>query len=91
MRTAAERRRNDWKKAIRKRRISSAYCEDHPWYKHLHQYSKGKIHCSCAICRCKTNDKHGLPGPAMNWSASDTRKMESLESQQEQEDADTLR
>lgn len=91
MRTTAERRHNDWKKAIRKRRISSAYCKDHPWYDHLHQYSKGKIHCSCALCRCKTNDKHGLPGPAMNWPASDTRKMESMESQQEQEDADTLR
>lgn len=75
MRTAAERRRNDWKKAIRKRRISSAYCKDRPWYDHLHQYNKGKIHCSCALCRCKTNDKHGLSGPAMNWPVRDQKRM----------------
>lgn len=82
MRTAAERRRNDWKKAIRKYRISSAYCKDHPWYDHLHQYSKGKIHCSCPICRCKTNDKHGLPGTAMNWSVKDQKRLEAMREQE---------
>lgn len=91
MRTTAERRRLNWKKAIRKRRIDRArnaiWPKDspygHDWYDNLHQYSKGKIHCSCPMCRCKTNAKHGVSGAAMNWSASDTRKMESLESQQE--------
>ena len=82
MRTAAERRRNDWKKAIRKYRISSAYCKDHPWYDHLHQYSKGKIHCSCPICRCKTNDKHGLPGRAMNWSTKDQKRLEAMKEEE---------
>ncbi len=25
------------------------------WYSHLHQYSKGKIHCSCNLCRFRPN------------------------------------
>ena len=27
------------------------------FYKNLHEYSKGKIHCSCPMCRRKTNNK----------------------------------
>ena len=27
------------------------------FYKNLHEYSKGKIHCSCSMCRNKTNNK----------------------------------
>ncbi len=46
------------KKIIRKKRISnSVYGFD--WYKHDSQYSKGKIHCGCGLC--KFSKKFGLP------------------------------
>ena len=52
-RTSAERRHNDWTKAIRKMKI----CRDNygwQYYDNLHQYSKNKIHCSCPMCSAKT-------------------------------------
>lgn len=83
MRTKAEKRHNDWKKAIRKKRIINAYGWD--YYDNLHQYSKNKIHCSCPICSAKTNNKHrtGARGwePSTNWSISDERKIEEMEDQ----------
>ncbi len=54
MRTKAERRYNDFKKAIRKREICRKVY-NWEWYGNLHQYSKNKIHCSCPMCREKTN------------------------------------
>ena len=60
IRTRAERRHNDIKKAIRKQKIAnSVYPKDKDWdyYNNLHQYSKNKIHCSCYLCSCKTRDK----------------------------------
>lgn len=86
MRTTAERRRLNWKKAIRKRRIDRARNAiwpknspyGHDWYDNLHQYSKGKIHCSCPMCRSKTNDKNGLSGPAMNWPVRDQKRMDGM-------------
>ena len=61
-RTRAERRHNDWKKAIRKRKIAHVVYYSLPedvwgWYNNLHQYSKNKIHCSCSICSVKTKNK----------------------------------
>lgn len=80
MRNRAEKRHNDWKKAIRKKKIINAYGWD--YYDNLHQYSKNKIHCSCPLCRSKTNPKCGQGcGPGMNWSESDLRKLESMEEQ----------
>ena len=84
MRTTAEKRHNDWKKAVRKRRIARDRDpqDTHDWYDNLHQYSKNKIHCSCWMCRNKTNPKKGQGcGPGMNWSESDKRKLESMEEQ----------
>ncbi len=80
MRTRAERRRKDWVKAIRKRRITRQYPTfdgEHSWYNNLHQYSKNKIHCSCPLCRCKTNDK-SASGPAMNWPVCDRRQLDNM-------------
>lgn len=76
MRTTAEKRHNDWKKAIRKRNIdrkldSSPNHKD--WYNNLHQYSKNKIHCSCPLCR-------GLTKAGEN-NISDRRKLEEMNSQ----------
>lgn len=46
------------KTILRKKRISnSVYGFD--WYKHDGQYSKGKIHCGCGLC--KFGKKYGLP------------------------------
>lgn len=45
-----KRRKTDFKKAIRKEKIAKAITHGDGWYKNLHQYSKGKIHCSCPLC-----------------------------------------
>lgn len=46
------------KAILRKKRISnSVYGLD--WYKHDGQYSKGKIHCGCGLC--KFGKRYGLP------------------------------
>ena len=83
MRTHAEKRHNDWKKAIRKRDIvHHVYGLDKGWYDNLHQYSKNKIHCSCPLCRSKTNDRKACAGPAMNWSERDKRRLEDMREQE---------
>ena len=56
-RTRAERRHNDWKKAIRKRNICLDGWDHSDRYDNLHQYSKNKIHCSCCLCGSKTKNK----------------------------------
>lgn len=72
----AERRHNDWKKAIRKSRIvHNVYGWKEGWYDNLHQYSKNKIHCSCPICRCKTRDRDRRYGSKENWSMMDLRRL----------------
>ena len=46
------------RKMQRKKRINKAvYGLD--WYPHEGQYSKGKIHCGCGLC--KFSKKYGLP------------------------------
>ena len=59
----AWRRYKDYTKAKRKRNIDISRnrwatgadgIHMYTWYKHLHQYSKNKIHCSCPMCRAKT-------------------------------------
>lgn len=61
MKTRAERRKNDYNKAIRKKNIVE-HNHGHSLYDNLHQYSKNKIHCSCPLCAGKTdtNSKHGM-------------------------------
>lgn len=90
MRSAAEKRHNDWKKAIRKREIdrdTQGACAEfkRDWYDNLHQYSKGRIRCNCGMCARwrKTNNKgrhrkiHGNYAPSKNWSPNDTKKRDS--------------
>lgn len=85
MRPIAEKRHNDWYKAIRKRRIdrecdaASPYHKD--WYDNLHQYSKNKIHCSCPLCACKTTNKHGRMwwAPKYNPSIRDRKIQDSMD------------
>lgn len=79
MRTLAEKRHNDWRKAIRKRKIINAYGWD--YYDNLHQYSKNKIHCSCPFCRAKTAKRKNPWGGGKNWSINDERRIEEMENQ----------
>ena len=74
MRNLAEKRHNDWKKAIRKRNIIHNYGFD--YYDNLHQYSKNKIHCSCPMCRGKTDYNRN------RTTISDQRKLESMKEQE---------
>lgn len=82
-RTSAERRHNDWTKAIRKRRIAKeVYAFGENWYDNLHQYSKNKIHCSCPICSMKTkgiafgSEKGRHKG--YNYSIKDLKRYEEM-------------
>ena len=87
MRTHAEKRHNDWKKAIRKKKIINVYGWD--YYDNLHQYSKNKIHCSCGMCsrNRKTNNRgrkrkiHGNYAPSKNWSVRDERRIDEMQDQ----------
>ena len=81
MRTRAEKRHNDWKKAIRKKKIINAYGWD--YYDNLHQYSKNKIHCSCPLCARKTRGKtvKKTGGPGENWSIKDEKRIEEMQDQ----------
>lgn len=60
--TQAKRRKKNVAKALRKQNIAKSW--PHflingyvAYYNNLHQYSKNKIHCSCAMCAAKTNGK----------------------------------
>lgn len=53
-RTHAERRKMDYHKALRKKKLDkSRSCDGVLLFTNLHQYSKNKIHCSCCLCRGK--------------------------------------
>ncbi len=80
MRNRGERRKQDIKKAVRKKKISDRHFGDSSYYDNLHQYSKNKIHCSCPMCRRKTNNK-GYYGRPKDWKHSDLVKIERLEEQ----------
>ena len=56
------------------------------YYKHLHEYSKGKIHCSCPLCSAKTRNKGNCKrwAPALNYKPSDRRKVDSWNNQMEE-------
>ena len=83
MRNRAWRRKKDFYKAIRKRKIDL----DCTWwfevpadfmnfnvsggfYKNLHQYSKNKVHCSCPMCSAKTKNKGNSRLKHANYSPS---------------------
>ena len=82
MRNLAEKRHNDWKKAIRKKKIINAYGWD--YYDNLHQYSKNKIHCSCPLCRAKTAKRKQVWSGGKNWSIPDERRIEEMNEQEEE-------
>ena len=79
MRETAERRHNDWVKAIRKRNLYPDY------YDNLHQYSKNKIHCSCPMCARKSNNKgaYAFYHGSNNFPIADKRRQEEMDDQLE--------
>lgn len=88
MRPTAEKRHNDYKKAIRKRRIDRETAPKewgHDWYDNLHQYSKNKIHCSCPLCAVKTSNRgwYAYYGGTKNWKISDRRKLDEMDYDEE--------
>lgn len=89
--TRAERRHNNVKKAIRKRKLAKQLYSntwgyyDGDIYDNLHQYSKNKIHCSCFYCSAKTKNKGKRRqlaknyAPSYNPSISDMKKIEYMD------------
>ena len=81
-RTSAERRHNDWTKAIRKMKICKEINHGYGFYDNLHQYSKNKIHCSCPMCSMKTkgmafgSEKGRHKG--YNYSIKDLKRYEEM-------------
>lgn len=73
MKTRAERRKNDYNKAIKKKNIAE-HNQGSSWYDNLHQYSKNKVHCSCPLCSAKTSKYGNTP----NYKHSDELKIESM-------------
>lgn len=63
----------------RKKRIANSYF--YPLeLKFDGMYSKGKIHCSCEMCRQKTNNGGGLHwAKAHNWKHSDAIIIEAMD------------
>ena len=87
MHTTAEKRHNDWKKAIRKcrldRELDASNRNHKDIYPHLHQYSKNKVHCSCPMCSAKTKkSRRDWEGGGKNWSVSDQRKVDEMKDQE---------
>lgn len=77
--TRGERRRRDIAHALRKRakdRSRQSNTSRHDWYDNLHEYSKGKIHCSCPMCKIRTNDKKCMTSEP---PIRDKRKLQALE------------
>lgn len=88
---SARNREVSYRKAIRKRRIANEIYRNYdsqgeylPYYDNLHQYSKNKIHCSCAACQQKTRNKGKRHArdcgwyPSINYKISDLRKLDRL-------------
>ena len=72
------RRKQDWGKANRKAELSKHWNWNEPI---LGRLRKGKIHCSCFMCRGKTNHrkmKRGSDRYGNTWSVSDMRKIDSM-------------
>ena len=76
-RTRAWRRYKNYTKAKRKYDIVHAQY-DYWYYPHFHQFDKGKIHCSCGMCREKTRDRHRAWGPVLVYTIMDRRRQESM-------------
>lgn len=78
------RRKQDWKKARKKFSIVRQWSAFHDCLPEVGRLRKGKIHCSCFMCRAKTNHrkmKRGSDRYRDTWSVRDLRKMDSMRDQ----------
>jgi len=83
-RSRADRRKLDWHKAVRKQNIVRTvyrWPDGKGWYDYLHQYSKGKIHCSCPLCAAKSNPKRKRIG--RGWHCPDRRRIDEMNYEKE--------
>lgn len=91
-RSRAWRRWKNFSKAHRKRELDKELTMPLPdhidgslqqwiFYNNLHEYSKGKIHCSCPMCRRKTNNKGAaaLYNGSYNPSMMDKRRDDAMD------------
>lgn len=94
MRSTAEKRHNDWKKAIRKRKIvEEVYKWPEGWYDNLHQYSKNKIYYAYnRFSKTNNKGKHRYAArnyaKSKNWSIADQRKLNSMNEDLEEQTLD---
>ena len=74
--------------ALRHRKITEEIYKIENYFSNFNKYDSFKIHCSCPICSAKTNNKkHNGPRgwwSSKNWSISDQKKINSMESQVEE-------
>lgn len=78
------RRKRDWKKARKKLGVLRRWSVLNDCYPEPGRLRKGKAHCSCFICRAKTNHrrmKRGSDRYGDTWSVGDLRKMDSMRDQ----------
>ena len=92
MRSTAEKRHNDWTKAIRKRRIFREQ-ENSDMYDNLHQYSKNRIFCARnRFFKTNNKGKHryaaGNYAKSKNWSINDQRKLNSMDQELDEQTLD---
>lgn len=79
-----------WRKALHKRYLDRVLsCGDWTMYDNLHEYSKGKIHCSCPWCSPRTRNKGRHRNtknyaPSINYKISDLRKVRNMDEQEEE-------
>ena len=80
--TKQQTRENNWKHALRKRRIAREVLK-WDYYSNLHQYSKNKIHCSCRgeVWSVGNNS-------VKQMTITDQKKMNSMEFQMNEIDAE---
>lgn len=79
----ATRRKNNWRKAKRKEWIvHHVYGWPEGWYNNLHEYSKGKIHCSCPLCAAKTNPKRKRI--SSGYTGRDYRRIEEMKDEEKE-------
>ena len=79
----ATRRKNNCRKAKRKEWIvHHVYGWPEGWYNNLHEYSKGKIHCSCPLCAAKTNPKRKRIG--RGFTGRDARRAEAMDCEEKE-------
>lgn len=89
MRSRAEKRHNDWTKAIRKRRIFREQ-ENSDMYDNLHQYSKNRIFFTRnRFFKTNNKGKHRYAdnnyAKSKNWSINDQRKLNSMNQELEEQ------